>query len=291
MTTRREFLTQAGLFTAAALAAPALARAAMGGHTVGLQLYTLREQLPKDVKGVIAKVAEAGYKEVETFGYSKKGGHWGLSTKEFKSLLSAHGLTTPSGHYGMDQLLGEDKWDDVKDYIDVAKTLGQEYVTCPYVNEKFRKTPDDFKKIAEKLNKAAELCKKSGLKMGYHNHNFEFIPVDGTMLYSVLLKDTDPNLVHFEMDLYWVVRAGQDPVKWMHEHSHRFAMVHVKDMDKTDSKLNTEVGNGSIDYKRIIPVCKKVGVKHFIMEQENFKIDPYVSIKESCNYMKNKLMV
>ena len=291
MTTRRDFLTQAGFLSAAALLAPALVKAAAGNHVVGLQLYTLRDQLPKDVKGVIAKVAQAGYKEVETFGYSKKGGHWGLSTKEFKSLLSSHGLTTPSGHYGMDQLLGEDKWDDVKDYIETAKILGQEYVTCPYVNEKFRKTPDDFKRIAEKLNKAAELCKKSGLKLAYHNHNFEFEPVNGTMLYNVLLKETNPALVHFEMDLYWVVRAGQDPVKWMRENPHRITMVHVKDMDKAEPNLNTEVGKGSIDFKRIVAEAKKIGVKHYIMEQENFKIDPYTSITESCKYMKNTLMV
>lgn len=289
MTTRRAFLTQAGLIGAGVLLAPKFLSAKINAKA-GLQLYTLRDELPKDVKGVIAKVAAAGYKEVETFGYSKEHGFWGLNAQEFSALLKKHGLTSPSGHYGMDALLAEGKLGEVDEAIEAARILGQEYVTMPYVNEKFRKTAADLKNIAAKLNLAAERVKKAGLKMGYHNHNFEFEKVDGVMLYDVLLKETNPALVHFEMDLYWVVRSGQDPVKWLEAHPGRFTMVHVKDMDKQQPELNTEIGKGSIDFKRIFAHTAKAGVRHYIVEQENFKIDPYVSINESSKYLRNVLL-
>jgi sugar phosphate isomerase/epimerase len=291
VTTRRTFLTQTGLLSAAAFLAPSLL-SAKDNERIGLQLYTLRDELPKDVKGVIAKVAAAGYREVETFGYSKENGYWGLKPEAFKALLTSHGLTTPSGHYGMDLLFGEDKWDEVKMNIEVAKALGQTYLTIPYVNEKFRRTADDLKRLVEKVNKTAEMCKQAGLKTGYHNHDFEFKPVDGVTLFDVMMKEGDPKLLHFELDLYWVVRAGKDPITLFKEHPGRIVMVHVKDMDKTRHDLNTEVGSGSINYRAIIKTAKQAGVQHYIMEQENFiDIDPYTSITKSFGYMKNVLHV
>ncbi len=290
MINRRTFLTQAGLIGAGVALLPNLSLAA-GKRVAGIQLYTLRDQLPKDVRGVIAKVAKAGYKEVEVFGYSKQNGFWGLKPAEFKKLLDQHGLKSPSGHYGMDMLLAEGKFDELDDAIAAGKILGHQYITMPYVDEKFRKTGADLKNVATKLNMAAKRVKAAGLKMAYHNHNFEFMPVDGTTLYEVLLKETDPAMVSFEMDLYWVVRAGQDPVKWFEKYPGRFAMVHVKDMDKQDHKLNTEVGKGEVNFKQIFAKSKLAGIKHYIVEQENFKIDPYVSITESCKYLLNNLLV
>ncbi|WP_342645290.1 sugar phosphate isomerase/epimerase [Mucilaginibacter sp. CSA2-8R] len=290
MINRRAFLTQAGLIGAGVTLLPKLSLAA-SNHVAGIQLYTLREQLPKDVRGAIAKVAKAGYREVEVFGYSKQNGFWGLKPVEFKKLLDQHGLKSPSGHYGMDMLLGEGKFDELDDAVAAGKILGHQYITMPYVDAKFRKTGADLKNVAAKLNMAAKRVKAAGLKMAYHNHDFEFMPIDGTTLYEVLLKETDPAMVSFEMDLYWVVRAGQDPVKWFEKYPGRFAMVHVKDMDKQDSKLNTEVGKGSVNFKQIFAKSKLAGIKHYIVEQENFKIDPYVSITESCNYLRNKLLV
>lgn len=292
MTNRRTFLAQAGIASAAALLAPQLLKAA-GRSYPGLQLYTLRDQLPKDVKGVIPKVAKAGYKEVETFGYDMKTGYWGLHTNDFSKLLKDNGLTTPSGHYGIDSYFGKGDTSDLKKYIEVARTLGQTYVIIPSLNGDFIKTVDECKAVAEKMNKAAEICKASGLKLGYHNHNFEWKPLTGGgTFYDTILKETDPKLVHMEMDIFWVVRAGQNPVEIFAKHPGRFALVHVKDRDKRNPDINTEVGKGSIDFKTIIPKAKAAGVKHFIMEQENFtNIDPYVSITESCNYMKNTLHV
>lgn len=292
MTTRRKFLAQAGMLTAGVLAAPRLLSAMQEGKVVGLQLYTLRDQLPKDPKGVIAKVAAAGYKEVETFGYSKQGGFWGLDAKTFSNLLKSHGLKTPSGHFGMDEFLLQGKTTELENNIAAANATGMTYVVIPSVNGEALKSADSFKKIAEKMNKAAEICGKAGLKLGYHNHNFEWKPVEGTTFYDTILKNTDPKLVHMEMDIFWVVRAGQDPVKLFKQHPGRFALCHIKDRDKKQTDLNTEIGKGSIDFKTIMTHAKEAGLKHFIVEQENFiNIDPYVSITESAAYVKNVLHV
>lgn len=291
MTTRRTFLAQAGLLSAGMMIAPQFL-SAKGSKIVGLQLYSLRDQLPKDVKGVIAKVAAAGYKEVETFGYSKQNGFWGLDAKAFSDLLKQNGLTTPSGHFGLDDYLVHGSTDSLKAYIEAANVTGMSYVIVPYINNEALKTADDFKAIADKMNKAGEICKASGLSIGYHNHNFEWKPVDGTTFYDTLLKNTEPSLVHMELDLYWVVRSNQDAVKLFEAHPGRFALCHLKDMDKTTPTLNTEIGKGSIDFKTILSKAKLAGLKHFIVEQENYtNIDPYISIAESSAYVKNVLHV
>ncbi|TWR28982.1 sugar phosphate isomerase/epimerase [Mucilaginibacter pallidiroseus] len=290
MINRRKFLTQAGIASAGLILAPQLLSAKPTGR-VGLQLYSLRDYLPKDVKGVIAKVAKAGYKEVETYGYSKQNGFWGLSAKEFSALLKAHGLTTPSGHYGMDEFFGTGKTTEFESYIEAAKATGQTYIVIPSLNHEFIKSVTDFKSVAAKMNTAAAVCKKHGLKLGYHNHNFEWEKIGGTTFYDTILAETDPKLVAMEMDLYWVVRAGYNPIDIFKKHPGRFAMVHVKDMDKANNELNTEIGTGKINFKSIVAQSKLAGIKHFIVEQENFKIDPYKSIAQSSAYLKNVLHV
>jgi len=292
MTNRRTFLTQAGVISAGAMLMPELLMAKAGSNRVGLQLWSLRDQLPHNVQTVIGKVAKAGYKEVEPYGYSKKDGFWGVDAKSFSNLLKDNGLSTPSGHFEFDSFLGAGNTDDLKTYIEAAHITGMEYIIVPHLNNDFIKTVDDFKHIADQLTKAAEICKDAGLKLGYHNHNFEWKVVDGTTFYDTILSNTDPNMVRMEMDLYWVVRTGQDPVEIIKAHPGRFFAFHIKDMDKNNNNLNTEVGNGSIDFKRIMSYAKLAGIKHFIVEQENYtNIDPYVSITQSCNYCKNVLHV
>lgn len=289
MNSRRTFIKQAGLAAAGALVLPSLAFAA-SNKVVGLQLYSLRAQLPQDVKGTIAKVAKAGYKEVETFGYSVKDKFWGLDPKAFKALLDQNGLTAPSGHYGMDKFIGGGDQDELRSYIEAANTIGSKYIVVPYLGDNLRKTEEDWKKVAGKLTEAAAICKEGGVKLAYHNHNFEFQQVGDTTGYEILLKGTDPATVQFEMDLYWVVRSGNDPVKLFTEHPGRFPMWHVKDMDKVDHTINTEVGTGTINFKEIHNHAKLAGLKHLIVEQENFAIDPYISIKQSADYIKKALL-
>jgi sugar phosphate isomerase/epimerase len=292
MTNRRTFLKQTGLVSAGMfLVKPDMLFAKPSNLKVGLQLYSLRDYIGKDVKGVIAKVAKAGYQEVETYGYdTAKKSFWGLSPKEFKMLLEDNGLKSPSGHYGVDEIMTNGKEEDLKLSIEAAAQLGQETLVVPHLADKFRKTAADLHKIAENVNKIAVIGKQSGIKTGYHNHNFEFQAVDGVLLEDVLLKETDPKLVSFEMDIYWVVRANQDPIKLIQEHPGRFTMWHIKDMDKVKREINTEVGSGSIDFKKIFEYQKLSGVKHIYMEQENFSMDGFASITQSAAYIKNTLL-
>jgi sugar phosphate isomerase/epimerase len=289
MNSRRNFIKLAGIAAAGAAIAPSFAFAAPA-KIVGIQLYSLRVELPKDVRGTIANVAKAGYKEVETFGYSVKDKFWGLDPKSFKALLTENGLTAPSGHYGMDKFMTDGNPEELKTYIEAANEIGSSYIVVPYLGDNLRKNEDDWKKMAAKLNEAAVICKASGLKLGYHNHNFEFVKYGETTGYEIMLKETDPALVQFEMDLYWVVRSGNDPLKLFTEFPGRFPMWHVKDMDKIDNTINTEVGSGTIDFKGIYKNAKLAGLKHLIMEQENFSMDPYKSIKQSADYIKKSIL-
>ncbi|SER32489.1 sugar phosphate isomerase/epimerase family protein [Pedobacter rhizosphaerae] len=291
MLSRRSFILNSSMAAAAALLVPSFACMSNDKRAIGLQLYSLRDELPKDVKGTIEKVAKAGFKEVETYGFSIKDQFWGLSPEAFKKLLDANGLTSPSGHYGLGTFLTDGNTDELKAAIAAAKVLGSEYVTIPWLDESIRKTADDYKKIALKINEAGKLTKEAGIRIAYHNHNFEFDKQGDTTGYEILLKNTDKNLVDFELDLYWVARSGNDPIKLFTENPGRFTMWHVKDMDKTDPALNAEVGTGSIDFKPIFADAKLSGMKHFFVEHEtNYKPNPMESVAASCAYIQKNLI-
>lgn len=290
MNSRRTFIKQAGLAAAGAALLPYYACSPATSKAVGIQLYTLREILPKDVKGVIQKVAQIGYKEVETYGYTGEAGYWGMDAKAFKALLDDNGLKAPSGHFGLDEYIKTGDQEILKPLIAGAAALNMEYFTCPYLSEELRTSLEDYKKVAARLNEAAKLCKESGLQMTYHNHDFEFQKYGDTTGYDILLAETDKNLVHFELDLYWVVRSGNDPIAMFEKTPGRFVMWHVKDMDKADNTINTEVGNGKIDFKSIHKHAAQSGLKHLIVEQENFSIDPFESIKKSFDYVNRELV-
>jgi sugar phosphate isomerase/epimerase len=308
MTSRRKFLTQAGLAAAGmatlplsgwakTLAGASARKATTGGRTgkgvVGLQLYSLRDQLPTDPRAWIPKVKLAGYQDVETFGLSADKKFFGLDTKVFNALLQDNGLVSTSGHYGMDEYLGKGTEHDLGNYIQSVHDLGQTYLTIPYLNEAFRKTADDWKRVAGQFNTLAARLQKENIKLAYHNHNFEFTPVGDTRGLDILIQNTDPALVHFESDLYWVVRGGADPIALFKQYPGRFPMWHIKDMDKAQPNLNTEVGNGSIDFVSIFAQASLAGLEQTFMEQENYAagMDPYASIAQSAAYILNKLLV
>lgn len=292
MTNRRSFLKQTGLLSAGLFVMkPDRLLAKPSNLKVGLQLYSLRNYIGKDPKGVMAQIAKAGYTELETYGYDAvKKTYFGMTPKDFGSLLKDNGITSPSGHYNQEQFLGTGNEDELKSCMEAANALGETTIVIPYLADKFRKTPDDIKKLSQNINKMAAICKTGGFMVAYHNHNFEFTPVDGVSLYDMMLKETDPKLVSFEMDIYWVVRAGYDPIKLIEEHPGRFKMWHIKDMDKDKPNLNTEIGSGSIDFKKIFGYQKKSGVQHIFMEQENFAMDGFASIAQSASYIKNTLL-
>jgi sugar phosphate isomerase/epimerase len=302
MSNRRIFLQQAGLAAAAAFLSPltsALAAEKAFSLPVGIQLYTLREQLSKDVKETIAKVAKIGYNQVETFyGYPGKNaapGFWGLDAKAFKLLLAENHLTSPSGHYNANAFFAKGGNDEIlKQHIEVAATVGQKYFVIPSIPHDKTKpdTADHYKEVAAKFNHAAELCKKSGLQLGYHNHNFEFRDLGkGVTPFDILLKETDPSMVSFELDLFWTVNAGLNPLEMFRLYPGRFKMWHVKDMDKADKSVFTEVGTGSIDFKSIFKKAKLSGMEYIFVEQDVIRIDPWESITKSINYIKNDLSV
>jgi sugar phosphate isomerase/epimerase len=290
MTTRRNFLQQAGLLTAGILIAPSCMMTNPDQKKIGIQLYTLREELPKDAKGVIGKVAQAGYKEVETFGYSSDGGFFGMKPNEFAALLKEHDLTAPSGHFGFDPYIAGENEDLLKSYIDAAKAVDMKYIIVPYLGENLRQSASDYQRIAERLSTAAAACKDAGLQLAYHNHDFEFQQFGDTTGFNILLNETDADQVKFELDLYWVVRAGLNPVELFKKDPGRYELWHVKDMDKANPKINTEVGTGSINFREIFDNAELAGLEHIIVEQENFSMDPFESIAQSHAYVKENLM-
>lgn len=290
MITRRTFIINTSLTAVTVLALPSLAFS-MDKKEIGLQLYTLREELPKNVKAVLEKVAASGYANVETYGFSIKDQFWGLSPVELKKILDENNLKAVSGHYNLGSFLYDGNTTELIASIEAAKTLKSEFLTVPWVDEPFRKSLEDYKKIASRLNQAAKMCADSGLKFAYHNHDFEFQKHDGVTGYEILLNETDKNLVCFELDLYWVVRSGNDPLQLFKENPSRFKMWHVKDMDKKNQALNTEVGSGSIDFKPFFAAAKQAGMVHFFVEQENnFAVNSFQSIKTSCDFISKKLI-
>jgi sugar phosphate isomerase/epimerase len=291
MIKRRDFLINGGLTLGALAIAPSFAFS-VKKKNIGLQLYSLRESFPNDVKGVLEQVAKAGFKEVETYGFSVKDGFFGTSAKDFKSILDDNGLKATSNHFDFNGYLENGSTASVNSYIETANILGSEYITVPWISPNLRGTnADDYKKLAFKINQAATLCKASRLKLAYHNHDFEFEKFGSTDGFEILVNNTDKELVDFELDLYWAVRSGNDPLKLFAANPGRFTMWHVKDMDKTDLKLNTEIGKGIIDFKAIFAAAKLSGMKHFYVEQEtNYYPNPVESIKTSCAYVQKHLL-
>jgi sugar phosphate isomerase/epimerase len=287
---RRTFLKTAGTAAAVSLL-PSRFLWAAGEHKIdriGVQLYTVRDLMKNDFEGTIAKVAQIGYKEVEFAGY------FGRTADQVKAVLEKNGLKAPSTHVQYDEL--DDKFPSV---IEFSKTIGLDYIICPWIPEDLRKNPDIWKQAADKFNKAGEQTKKAGMQFGYHNHWFEFLPTNGKLPYDELLKLCDAKLVKMEMDLCWITVAGGDPLKYFNQYPGRFPLVHVKDV-KTLPKVTsggaqnfgdtvdlTEVGSGVIDWKRIFAQSDKAGIKQYIVEHDHPK-QPIESIKGSYEYL-NKL--
>lgn len=292
MTNRRGFLKQAGIVTAGAWLLPSFAcKASSKSKDVGIQLWTVRDIIEKDPAGVLALIAKAGYTNVEPYGFSKEHQYWGTPTKDIKKILDDNGMISSSGHYGFNSYFDSGDTKDLYACIEACHILKSDFLTIPSLDDSAKKDAETCKKTAETMNKVGELCRKEGLKLAYHNHNTEFKPFGDTYGYEIFLKETDPKLVHFEMDLYWLVRAGKKPADLFKEFPGRFPMWHVKDMDKQNPDNNTEIGNGSIDFVPIFEASKESGMQHFFLEQEdNYKPDIAGSIKTSYDFIVKNLI-
>jgi sugar phosphate isomerase/epimerase len=288
MTNRRDFLRNTALGAAAIAAGTKWSDVLFSyplGKPVGLQLYTLRDDLAKDVPGILKKVAEIGYKEAEVYDF------YGKSAAEFAKLLKDNGLVAPSGHYMTHHI--KSNW---QKHIDDAKTVGMKYMVNAILEPNERRSFDDYKKLAELFNKAGEQTLKTGIHFCYHNHNFEFKKYGETTAFDYLLQALDPKLVNFEMDCFWVTHAGHTPVAYLEKHPGRFPLLHIKDLKDTpppstelDDRrgLFAEVGHGSIDWKPIFAAAPKGGMQHYYVEQDYCERPALESVKMSFEYLKN----
>jgi len=293
MATRRSFLKSTSILSAGLYMAPSAF--APKSQLIGLQLYTVRDAMDKDPGGTLARVAQIGYTSVEGATYTGTEKFYGMSPAEFKKILKKNGLVMLSSHYRLGEV--KDKGEVVKgtmlhDWdkaVDDAAELGLKYMVCAWLDEKERGTLDHYKYVADQLNIAGERCKKSGIQLCYHNHNFEFEKQGDTYPYNIILG-SDKNLVKMEIDLYWVKKAGQDAIKLFHEHPGRFPLWHVKDMDNTPEQNFTEVGSGVINFKEIFKYKDLAGMKYFFVEEDKCPGSPFDSITKSINYIKKNLV-
>lgn len=246
----------------------------------GLQLYTLRDDMPKDPTGILAQVASYGYKQIESY-EGPKGMFWGLSNTDFKKKMDDLGMKIVASHC--------DIFKDFDKKAAEAAEIGMKYLVCPWVGP--QKTIDDFKKMAQKFNQCGEVCKRAGILFAYHNHDYSFKPLDGQIPQDVMMNETDPSLVDFEMDIYWVATAGEDAELWLKKHKNRFRLCHVKDRSKTpvtdNGKNSVDLGTGSIHFPNIFKTAIANGMKYFIVEQEAYPAGtPMEAVKKNAVYMK-----
>jgi sugar phosphate isomerase/epimerase len=298
MWSRRTFLTQSSLAIAAMASIDALAAASGRGplnRPIGLQLYTVREAVAKDLPGTLEQLAAIGYQEVELAGSTR-------TAAELRKLIADNGLTCPSIHTNMAEL-----HTSAEEKIEFARALGAQYLVCSFpwtADSRFRNsnatqgiaagiTLDDWKWNAEQLNRIGELARKAGVRCGYHNHNMEFRSYDGVTAFDELLRLTDPALVTMELDIAWVVTAGVDPLKYLTKHADRIALLHVKEVRKdlrvTRDRIEaqtTEVGSGQIDWKKLFAAMDPQRIRHYFVEQENFDRPPMEAVKISYEYLR-----
>jgi sugar phosphate isomerase/epimerase len=290
-TSRRTFLGQAAA-TALVLGAPAHLLACAPSDAkgekqdtaqpagdklarIGVQLYTVRDLMKQNVEDTLRKVADIGYKEVEFAGYFDR------KPAALRATLDQLGLTSPASHIGYDTIDSAKIGATLED----ANTIGNKYIIVAYLLDTQRKTLDQYKRIAEQFNRAGEAAKARGLQFAYHNHDFEFVPLDGKVPYDVLLESTDPSLVKMEMDLYWITMAGGDWQAYFDRWPGRFPLVHVKDSAGPPQHEQRDVGGGSIPFATIFAQRKKGGIEHYFVEHDNPK-DPLASIGASYNHLK-----
>jgi len=277
MQTRRDFLESSSALALGAFLLPSGLSPDVSKKVknVGLQLYTFRKELTADATGTLKQIAELGIKQIESAS-SNKGHYYGLSAKEMKKICDGLGMTLRSGHIHLDN-----KWQET---IAEGAESGQEYMICASMSTNGQ-TVDNYKKVADTFNKAGEDCKKMNLKFGHHNHAYEFESADGKVLYDVLLENTDPELVHMELDLGWVVAAGKDPYDYFTRFPGRFPLWHLKDMD-LQKKQSTEFGKGGLDVVGMLKHGKQAGLKYFFVEQEEYASTPLESMRFNMEYLK-----
>ena len=275
--TRRNFLATLGVAALGVVSRDTDAAAAVLAprrkiDRIGLQLYTVRDLMKADMPGTLARVAAIGYKEVEFAGY------FGRTPREVHEMLEKYHLSSPSTHLPYESF---QNWQKV---LDDSKVIGHKWVTLPWIPEEKRRTVSDWKGIAAQFNQVGAQARKSGLRFAYHNHDMELKPIDGVKPLDILLSETDPKFVDFEMDIYWVIFGGGDPFDYFKRFPHRFALAHVKDSSGLPDNKMVDVGSGKIDFRAIFARSAKAGFKHYFVEHDQ-PADPVATIRNSYNYL------
>jgi sugar phosphate isomerase/epimerase len=260
MPTRRNFLKTASLGALALAGINKETQARPDRKSIGLQLYTVRDHTEKDLAATLKKLSETGYNFLEAASYGD-GKFYGMSPKELRKLVESFDMKLISSHAGFEDAAANQA-------IDAHAELGVKYLVLPWMHVD---KPDaaTFMKAAERFNKLGELCSKAGLKFGYHNHNFEFGITDRGPGYDILLNNTNPGQVLFQVDLFWMKKAGFNPIDYFRKYPGRFELWHVKDMANTPEKEDTEIGTGIIDFGELFKYKKQAGMKHFFIENDN----------------------
>ncbi len=296
-TSRRDFLKKSALALASTSVFSHSLFAAKGGkELLGLQLYCVREEMKKDPLGTLKQLAEMGYKNVEHANYIDRK-FYGYSAKDFKKVLKDLGMKMPSGH----TVLGKKHWDETKkDFTDAwkytvedAAIMGQQFVISPSLEKDLRNTLDGLKRQMDIFNKCGELCKKSGMKFGYHNHDFEFSEKLGDKtVYDIIMESTDPSSVMQQLDIGNLYNGGAKAIDIVKQYPGRFASMHVKDeilaAGGHEKYESTILGAGIVNPKEVIDLGRKSGgTIHFIIEQESYQgKTPLECMKEDFNIMK-----
>ncbi len=229
----------------------------------GIQLYTLRDIISGRAKETITALARMGYTQIESY-EGPEGIYWDMKPRDFKQFTADLGMELISTHC--------DIYTNFEQKVEDAAAVNLKYLICPWVGP--QKSVDDYKKIAAVFNEKAKRCATYGIKFAYHNHDYSFKKIDGVFPQDILMQETDPKLVCFEMDMYWVVTAGQNPLEWLKKYPGRFELSHIK--DRSQSPINNEkfesvdLGTGSINFKQLIPQAKKIGLQYILMEQEYY---------------------
>jgi sugar phosphate isomerase/epimerase len=248
---------------------------------IGIQMYTLRQQLDSNLVGTIEKIGKAGYVYLEAASY-RNGKIYGMDPAEFKALVEKNGMTLLSTHVGS-HLPDSAHWADQMAWWDTCisahVTAGVKYIVQPSIEDTAYKSADYLKRYCAYFNAVGEKCNAAGVKFGYHNHDREFSTLlDGQRVYDIMLNNTDPSKLFFELDLWWIYVGGGNAVEYFQKYPGRFSLFHVKD--------EKEIGaSGKIDFKSIFENAKLAGAQYYIVEQEEFSTDPFTSIKQSMDYL------
>jgi sugar phosphate isomerase/epimerase len=290
---RREFLRHAAVLASLGATGMSVASGATKPRfRMGLQLYTVREPMAQDPEGTLKQAKALGYRNFETYGFEPDTvKYYGMPARDFRQVLDELGLATTTGHYDLHRYLAQPAA-AMSAYVDRciegARELGQKYITWAWLDPQSRGL-DSFRLVAERLNLIGAQAAQAGLGVAYHNHDFEFIPHDGLIGYDIILRETDPALVKLQLDLFWVAHSSsRTPHEWFQLQPGRFVMWHVKDMDT--AKRYTELGNGVIDFTRILPHAALAGLEEYFVEQgDNFAVNPLKSIETSARYARRYL--